>query len=195
MPWVSVRAFELFLCSLFELLFFLFFSFFLTALVHVTLCCHQSPKRGRLKASRRHGKFRWLITTLNCLLIRLCEYRLLGVIILHSVAHCQLYAMDINQTTLKSHLLISNSNQLNIHKIKCSKGCLSHQMETRLTQIIARANLSEKGHKTVQDTHQDETSRLGQGPQSKSTQKLKTDSDCTHRLNRRRPSDTHRLIQ
>ena len=39
------------------------------------------------------------------------------------------------------------------------------------TQIFARANLSEKGHKIVQETHQDEPSRLGQGPQSKSTQK------------------------
>ena len=44
-------------------------------------------------------------------------------------------------------------------------------MELYQTQIFARANLSQKGHKIVQDTHQDETSRLGQGPQSKSTQK------------------------
>ena len=54
-------------------------------------------------------------------------------------------------------------------------------MEQYQTQIITRANLSQKGHKIVQDTHQDETSKLGQGPQSKSTHKTKF-SDRLHSL-------------
>ena len=44
-------------------------------------------------------------------------------------------------------------------------------MKQNTSQIFTRANLSKNGHKTVQDTHQEQTSRLGQGPQSKSTQK------------------------